>query len=309
LNFAVPSGIENACSATGGNRSTGEPKDNAALIAELLTNGSIELTGKYQHQINQVKDLLPFGTDIYLSALPDRPLATNLECIAAIRSAGFNPVPHIAARHVRSRNELKEFLDSVIQQQNVRKILLIGGDLPEPMGPYSDALTVLKDGILKDAGICEIGVAGYPEGHPRIPNDIIRQSIIDKVQLAREQELGIFLITQFSFAPGRIVDYCAKLARTIPELPVYAGMAGPTNPVSLLRYARICGVSASLRALTGLGFKAARLVTRTEPNEQLTVLARYCAGREDCNVMGVHIFSFGGFVESVKWMQDRQSLS
>ena len=285
-------------------RSVGLQKDQNTQVTELLTNGSIELTGKYRHQIDQVRDLLPFGTDIYLSALPNRPLASNLDCIAAIRAAGFNPVPHIAARHLRSRNELRQFLDIVIQEHDVRKILLIGGDLPDPLGPYSDSLALLKDGILMDAGICEIGIAGYPEGHPHIAGEIIQQSICDKIQAAREQSLGIFLLTQFSFAPGRIVDYCAKLARTIPGIAVYVGMAGPTSPVSLLSYARICGVSASLRALTGLGFKAARLVTRTEPDEQLTVLARYCAGREDCNVLGVHIFSFGGFVESVRWMQD-----
>jgi len=282
-------------------------KDNSVQIAELLTNASIELTGKYRHQIDQVKDLLPFGTDIYLSALPNRPLATNLECIGAIRTAGFNPVPHIAARHIRSRNELRQFLDIVTRDHGVRKILLIGGDLAQPLGPYSNAMAVLRAGILNDAGICEVGIACYPEGHPRIPGDVIRRSIAHKVKLAGEQALGVFLVSQFSFAPDRIIDYCSKLSRAIPGTPVYVGMAGPTSPVSLLRYARICGVSASLRALTGLGFKAARLVTRTEPSDQLTVLARYCAGRGDCNVMGVHIFSFGGFVESVKWMQDRLS--
>ena len=302
------SGGHNSPSVNSTERSGGLQKDQNTQVTELLTNGSIELTGKYRHQIDQVRDLLPFGTDIYLSALPNRPLASNLDCIAAIRTAGFNPVPHIAARHIRSGNELRQFLDIVIQEHDVRKILLIGGDLSDPLGPYSDALALLKDGILMDAGICEIGIAGYPEGHPRIAGDIIQQSICDKIQAAREQGLGIFLLTQFSFAPGRIVDYCAKLARSIPGIPVYVGMAGPTSPVSLLSYARICGVSASLRALTGLGFKAARLVTRTEPDEQLTVLARYCAGRENCNVLGVHVFSFGGFVESVKWMQDRQSL-
>lgn len=291
----------------GGSSATGAGGEYGAVIMELITNSSIELTGKYQHQINQVRDLLPFGTDIYLSALPNRPLETNLECIAAIRAAGFNPVPHIAARHIRSRIELKRFLTGIITDQEVKKILLIGGDLPEPLGPYNDAISVLKDGILHELGIREIGISGYPEGHPRIPNEIIQQSIIHKISLAREQKLGVYLITQFSFAPGRIVDYCAKLSRMIPDVPVYVGMAGPTNPVSLLRYARICGVSASLRALTGLGFKAARLVTRTEPNEQLTVLARYCAGREAGNVMGVHIFSFGGFIESVKWLKEKQS--
>ena len=291
---------------SGDSRTTDAGAEYGGVIKELITNSSIELTGKYQHQINQVRDLLPFGTDIYLSALPNRPLETNLECIAAIRAAGFNPVPHIAARHIRSRSELKRFLTVVITDQEVKKVLLIGGDLPEPLGPYNDAISVLKDGILHELGICEIGISGYPEGHPRIPNEMIQQSIVQKISLAREQQLGVYLITQFSFAPGRIVDYCAKLNRLIPDVPVYVGMAGPTNPVSLLRYARICGVSASLRALTGLGFKAARLVTRTEPNEQLTVLARYCAGREAGNVMGVHIFSFGGFIESVKWLKEKQ---
>lgn len=285
----------------------GDPyTDNSIQIAELLTNASIELTGEYRSQIEQVKDLLPFGTDIYLSALPSRLLATNIECIGAIHAAGFNPVPHIAARHLRSRTELRQFLDIITRDHGVSKILLVGGDLPEPLGPYNDAMAVLEEGILIDAGICEVGLACYPEGHPRIHGDIIQRSIADKIKLASEQALGVFLITQFSFAPGRIIDYCAKLSRTTPGIPVYVGMVGPTSPVSLLRYARICGVSASLRALTGLGFKAARQVTRTDPSEQLTVLARYCAGRGDCNVMGVHIFSFGGFAESARWMQEKQ---
>ena len=297
---------ENGLPVNGDSRASSAGMENVAVVVELITNSSIELTGKYQHQINLVRDLLPYGTDIYLSALPSRPLETNLDCIAAIRAAGFNPVPHIAARHIRSRDELKQFLTGITTDQEVRKILLIGGDLPEPLGPYKDAISVLKDGILNELGISEIGIAGYPEGHPRIPNEIVQQSVIDKIHLAREQKLGVYIITQFSFAPGRIVDYCAKLNRAIPDVPVYIGMAGPTNPVTLLRYARICGVSASLRALTGLGFKAARLVTRTEPSEQLTVLARYCAGRETSNVMGVHIFSFGGFIESVKWLKEKQ---
>ena len=278
-------------------------KDQIGQVAELFTNGSIELTGKFRHQIDQVRDLLPFGTDIYLSALPNQPLANNLDCIGAIHAAGFSPVPHVAARHVRSRDELRQFLEIIVNEHEARKILLVGGDLPEPLGPYGDAMSLLKDGILNDAGIHEIGIAGYPEGHPHISSDIINQSIVDKVQTAGEQAVGVFLITQFSFAPGRIADYCAKLARMIPGIPVYVGMAGPGSADALLHYARICEVSGSLRALNGLGFKAARQVTRTEPEEQLAVLARYCTGRENCNVLGVHIFSFGGFVESAKWMQ------
>lgn len=30
--------------------------------------------------------------------------------------------------------------------------------------------------------------------------------------------------------------------------------------------------------------------------------AHYCAARRACNVVGVHVFSFGGFLESARWM-------
>lgn len=120
--------------------------------------------------------------------------------------------------------------------------------------------------------------------------------------LASNQGLGICVVTQFSFAPSRIVEYRAGLARTAPEVAVYVGLPGPTNPALLIRYARMCGVSTSLRALIDRGFKAARLFSHTAPHEQLSMLAHHCAARRACNVAGVHIFSFGGSFESAQWM-------
>jgi methylenetetrahydrofolate reductase (NADPH) len=184
----------------------------------------------------------------------------------------------------------------------VHRVLLIGGDIPEPAGPYVDAAAVLRDGILAEMGIREVGLAGYPEGHPRIPPRVLDVALEEKLTLVSDQGLGSYVVTQFSFVPSRIVEYCARLARAAPKLPIYVGMPGPTTPAALVRYARICGVSTSLRALIDLGFKAARLLRHTSPEEQLVVLAHYCAARPVCNVVGVHIFSFGGFLKSAEWM-------
>ena len=85
-------------------------------------------------------------------------------------------------------------------------------------------------------------------------------------------------------------------------MPVYVGLAGPTNPVALLRFAQRCGVSASLRALRAQGMDAVRLVTHTDPADQLAALARYCAAHADCNVVGIHLFTFGGVTSSAAWM-------
>ena len=92
------------------------------------------------------------------------------------------------------------------------------------------------------------------------------------------------------------------MARKHPSLPVYVGMAGPTSTASLLRYAQRCGVSASLRALSGMGVAAAKLVTHSDPMEQLAALARHCESGGTSNVVGSHLFSFGGFMQTSRFI-------
>ena len=76
-----------------------------------------------------------------------------------------------------------------------------------------------------------------------------------------------------------MVEFCSNLARTAPHVSIYAGIAGPTDPVALARYAQRCGVSASLRALRNLGSGIAQLVSHSDPMEQLVTLARYSMQR------------------------------
>ena len=122
------------------------------------------------------------------------------------------------------------------------------------------------------------------------------------MSLAAGQGLGTYVVTQFSFAPARVIEYCAGLARSAPSVPVYVGLAGPTDALTLLRFAQRCGVSASLRALRAQGLDAVRLVTHTDPAAQLATLARYCASHSDCNVVGIHLFTFGGVTSGAAWM-------
>jgi methylenetetrahydrofolate reductase (NADPH) len=131
---------------------------------------------------------------------------------------------------------------------------------------------------------------------------VLERAFVDKLSLAGTQGLGAYVVTQFSFAPARVIEYCAGLARTAPNVPVYVGLAGPTNPVALLRFAQRCGVSASLRALRTQGMDAVRLVTHTDPADQLAALAHYCSVHDDCNVVGVHLFTFGGVTAAAAWM-------
>jgi len=273
-------------------------------ISELLAAGSLEISPRELHRAAEVAAQVPAGTCVYIPSLPGLPLSRTLEAIAALRGAGLDPVPHVSARRILNREEFRDFLRQAAAEHGVHRVLLIGGDEPRPKGPFADSLQILEEGLLKDCGIREIGVAGYPEGHPRIPVNALEKALERKLSLAKQQSIGVYLLTQFSFAPARVVDYCAALARQWPDLPVYVGLAGPTDPAALLRYAQRCGVSTSLRALRNLGTGIAQLVTHTNPRDHLVAVARYTRARDASNVVGVHVYSFGGAVRTAGWMRE-----
>jgi len=275
-----------------------------ARISELLVAGSLEISPRELHRAAEVGAILPSTTCVYIPSLPGLPLARTLEAIAAIRAAGLDPVPHVSARRILNREEFAGFLREAVTRHAVHRVLLLGGDEPKPKGPFTDSLQILESGLLADSGIREIGVAGYPEGHPSISASSLVSAFEKKLRLTREQGLGMYVVTQFSFAPSRVVEYCTGLARTAPDVSIYAGVAGPTNPVALARYAQRCGVSVSLRALHTLGSGIARLVTNVDPREQLIALARYSLQREPSNLVGVHLYSFGGAVKTASWMRE-----
>jgi methylenetetrahydrofolate reductase (NADPH) len=275
-----------------------------ARISELLVAGSLEISPRELHRAPEVGAILPSTTCVYIPSLPGLPLARTLEAIASIRAAGLDPVPHVSARRILNREEFAGFLREAVARHAVHRVLLLGGDEPRPKGPFADSLQILESGLLADSGIREIGVAGYPEGHPSISALSLQESFSRKLRLTREQGLGMYVVTQFSFAPSRVVEYCTGLARSAPDVSIYAGVAGPTNPVALARYAQRCGVSVSLRALHTLGSGIARLVTNVDPREQLIALARYSLQREPSNLVGVHLYSFGGAVKTASWMRE-----
>jgi methylenetetrahydrofolate reductase (NADPH) len=283
-------------------RESSAPPGLAAAIAELVGCGSIEMTADRLDDARDLALALPAGTKVYVNHLPRHTLATTHAALEALHAAGLEAVPHVAARRVSSRAELRALLEHAVKVAGLQKVLLIGGDDPVPVGPYPDSVALLRDGILAECGVREVGLAGYPEGHPRIPKAAIERAMAEKLRLAAEQGMGAYIVTQFSFAPARVVEYLASLATSLPDVPVYVGIAGPTEPAQLVRFAQRCGVSASLRALKDQGINLVRLVTHTDPAEQVVAVARYCLARSRCNVVGTHFFSFGGAMHTAAWM-------
>jgi methylenetetrahydrofolate reductase (NADPH) len=274
----------------------------------LLAQSSIELTTNGREAIEAAARHLPSGTRVYVPKMPRQTLDDKLVQISLLHELGLEPVPHIVARHLVSRLELRDFLARATGDCGVRRVLVIGGDQQQETGPFPASAVVIASGLLQEAGISHVDVAGYPDGHPNIPQEMLHADLDLKRQLAEEQGLQLGIVTQFSFAPDGIANYCSAIAQRASDVPVYAGIPGPTNPKQLLRYARICGVSTSLKAVNGLGLNAVKLAMHSNPDRQMATLASRKSLDESGHLASVHLFSFGGFVESAEWMSRRATL-
>jgi methylenetetrahydrofolate reductase (NADPH) len=278
----------------------------SSLDVAPLSVRSVELSTNKRELLERAALALPEGTLVYVPKLPKRSHADGLAPIRQLKELGLRPVPHIAARSLASQDELEAFMRAV-SASGVDRVLVIGGDASDPAGPFPDSAAVLASGGLSQAGITHVDVAGYPDGHPTIPEATLRADLGRKVETADRQGLSLTVITQFSFVPEGVADYCATLATTVPGIPVHAGIVGPTSLHRLLQFARICGVSTSLRAVEKFGLGNLRLVTHADPGRQAGVLDRLrWAGRAG-NLAGLHLFTFGGFAEGAEWLRDQRA--
>ena len=271
----------------------------------LVTNGAIELSTNGESTIRKAALILAPGTAVFVPKMPTQTIEQKLFQIRILREVGLNPVPHIVARQMTSEEELRSFLNRAVVEGGVKKVLLIGGDGFNPGGPFKDAAAVLASGLLREAGIRKVSVGGYPDGHPQIPESVLRSDLQDKMEIARAECIDLSIVTQFSFSPENIVEYCDSVESWAPGVPVYAGLAGPTSPAQLLRFAKICGVSMSLKGANRLGLNALRLASNGGPDGQVDKLAQSRVADLAGNLAGIHLFSFGGFVPSSEWLRNR----
>ena len=71
-------------------------------LAALLSSASVEISSR-GHQVAELRDHFAAGADVTITFLPGDNYRHNVETAAALRRAGFNPVPHVAAREMASR--------------------------------------------------------------------------------------------------------------------------------------------------------------------------------------------------------------
>ena len=266
-------------------------------ISAFLAGASLELSSRDPAEIDACVGLLEPGTPVYISFPPGQTYHGTVALAARLARAGFRPVPHVAARRIAGREALDDYLARAAGEAGVDSALIIAGDSDHPSGAFDSSLALLETGLFQRHGIARIGVAGYPEGHPRIAPSALEAALTAKETFARRAGIQLSIVTQFCFEADSILSWVANVKGH--GLPVRVGLAGPASLPRLLRFAAMCGVGNSVRALKARPGAIARLMVEAGPETALRDLVR----RAEPPLAGAHFFCFGGLVRTARWLR------
>jgi methylenetetrahydrofolate reductase (NADPH) len=234
---------------------------------------------------------LPAGATVTVTCSPRRGIDATVDLVERLAGRGFRAVPHLAARTIRSEGHLRELVDR-LRAAGVVDIFAIGGDPPQPFGPYASAGQLLA--ALDDLGrpFPDVGIAGYPERHPLIDRDELFRALREK------QAAATYIVTQICFEPAAILGWLREIRSRDVKLPVYVGLPGAVTRRKLLEIALRIGVGDSIRYLTTHGSLVARLMRRGSyrPDPVLVGLAP----RADA-FRGVHLNTFNQVRSTERW--------
>ncbi|WP_210583771.1 methylenetetrahydrofolate reductase [Streptomyces sp. GESEQ-35] len=273
----------------------------AAVRTSLLEDFSLEMTGKDIPKLEEAHATIPPGTRINITFLGNEDLRMRLDAARAVKRLGFTPVPHISARRLRSRDDLEQFLAGLRADGTAENVFVVGGDPARPEGPYEDALAVIRTGLLGRNGVRHVGVSGYPEGHPAIPDGALRSALTDKYAVLQAQQLTGDVITQFGFDADAVLTWVEETRKWGVDQPIRIGVPGPAGVRRLLAYAARFGVGTSASIAKKYGFSLTNLMGTTGPERFLRALGDgYDPVRH--GDLKVHFYTFGGLGATAEWI-------
>ena len=265
----------------------------------LLQGYSTEVTGRDRKSIEAAPDLLPRGAEVFIAAVPGESTDRMIAAAAQLSDAGLVPVPHLVARNFASLKDFDRVIGRLRDEAGVDRVLALGGDRDQPAGALHCSQQLIESGVFQAHGVRKLFIACYPEGHPRVSDAVLEEARAAKLRIAGEEGLEVTLISQFCFDAAPIVALARRMRAQGIKAPYRVGVAGPAERATLVRYALMCGVGPSLRALRRRQALARTVLSGETPE----ALLKEVAAAEEENITGVHFFTFGGLARSVQWAE------
>ena len=282
---------------------------NPQAALELVNGYSLEMTGKDVPGLMEAKDSIPAGTKINVTFLGNEDLEMRVAAANAVRESGFVPVPHISARRLSSRAQLEEFLSRLQDVGATESVFVVGGDPATPEGPYEDSYDVIRTGLLRDYGVKEVSIAGYPEGHPDISNEVLWRALEEKSLSLAQQNLKATILTQFAFDTDPVLEWIEQVRARGIDSTIRIGTPGPAGIKRLLGFARRFGIGANAMIVNTYGFSLTNLMGTAGPDTFVTDLSAMLAEAQapegaKSGPVKLHFYTFGGLLATADWARE-----
>jgi len=243
-------------------------------------------------------DVLEPNSYVAVTCSPSKGVDVTLDMVERLAHSGFKVVPHIAARMVKDDAHLRAILKH-LDDLPIISIFVPGGDSTQPIGKFSTALDLLRAIAEVDHKFTEIGVAGHPEGHSAVSNDVLME------HLRKKQEFSNYMVTQMCFDADALATWLRDVRERGITLPAWLGLPGASDRSTLVTTSLRIGVGNSVRYLKNRGRIVARLLkSKTyRPDELLVDLAPYIADPA-YGIAGHHIYCFNQVERAEQWRHE-----
>jgi methylenetetrahydrofolate reductase (NADPH) len=240
-------------------------------------------------------EALPPGAATTVTASPTHGIESTIDLCEALVARGHAATPHLAAHMFRDRAHVGRVVERC-RRAGITEAFVIGGDAKD-RGELHDAPALLRSIEALGRPFDRIGIAAYPEGHPKIPDEQLLASLKQKAAAAA------YMTTQMSFDSGAVAAWIRRVRAAGVTLPIHIGVPGPAELRKLLRIAARIGVGGSIRYLRKnrqlLGFLLRRSFT---PDRLLLSLGATIADPA-ADVWALHLFTFNQVDAAVEWRQ------
>lgn len=265
-------------------------------LAGALRNASYEVL-PFRSTEDKVLAHVPPTVPLTVTATEAKGLEATVELAVRLGKNGYQAAPHLPARLVRDRAELDDIAARLLES-GIERIFVIGGDAAEPAGDFPDAESLLI--ALAEAGhsFRNVGIAGYPEGHGRLPDTVIDDALRAKAGRAHE------IITQLCFDSATTIGWARRLHAEGLRTPIRVGVPGSINRQKLIRVSASLGLGQSARFLRKQSAMFWRffLPRGYRPDTLIAGLAEQI-GSSDNALAGIHVFTFNDLANTERWRQ------
>ena len=278
------------------------------LLKNFLNNFSIEVTPRAVAKIENLSELIPTGTLVYIAHIEGTPIEEMVKTAKKINEQGYATMPHFPARIIKDKKTLKEWISKYQNEANVKSALLLGGVVNKPYGEYDSSIQLIESELFDLAGFEKLYIAGHPEGNKDIDPDgstkNIDQALLWKNEYKNRTDADMAITTQFCFDSKTVINWANDIKNKGVDIPIHIGIAGPAKLQTLLRYSIECGVGASIKILQKRALDLTKLLLPYKPTKILDELAIYKFNNPDFNIEKVHFFPLGGVKQVSKFVQE-----